>query len=428
MYRYGDGTPFPFEENFIDIVVAAVDAAASTFAAAAQLDSLRQKAQLARRDADDEGRRLTALEQALTGAAGTAGPSLGKDATLTQQTAQRALDAAKHAIVAARAQLDKRVAAAAAEPRVDRAMQAAFAAAARFFDHHELPRTSWDWKWVNDEGAEATARSGRFAVTYDLIEPPWSAPARIGALVPHLSVRLPRKRIFGKPAPAKVSLDKAGLVSVSRTGDAIVLGVRELASKPSGGWRIAFSHAGAAVGTCTPLDAAGQPIGAEIEIEGDNASSLTRLIDAVITAMDGVLARRRTRDVTINKVALRSMSDPAEPAKAMLDLLAPTIRTLCARSGAAGELVLKKDIADGRREELFVPRQQIAQKYMTLPPEYRRLFEAAGLGRELATDLDVDVIEDIATDRRPPRAPPPPPPRIPAAGPHMPTLMVAPAA
>jgi len=432
MYRYGDGTPFPFEENFIDIVVAAVDACASTFAAAAQLDALRAKARDAKREADEEGRRLTMLEQSLAAAASATGPSLGKDATLTQQTAHRALEAARQAIAGSRTQLDKRVAAAAAEPRVDRAMQGAFTSMARFFDHRVLPRTTWDWRWVHGEGGEATSRSGRFQVTYDLIEPPWKAPVRIGALVAGLIAKLPKKRTFGKPTPAKVALDKAGLVSAERTGDRVVLGVRDHAAKPSGGWRIELPSLTAARAACTPVDEHGRSIGAEIELDTDSASALSRLVDAVVLAMETAITRRRTRDIAIAKVGVRSMSDPAEPARAMLDMLAPTIRTLCAKSRVPGELTLKKDIADGRREELFVPRQVIAAKYQGLPADYRKYFDAAGLGGHPTTESDAgeDVDTDRRTERRLPRGsvPPPVPPARPAvqtAGPSAPTLMPA---
>ena len=48
----------------------------------------------------------------------------------------------------------------------------------------------------------------------------------------------------------------------------------------------------------------------------------------------------------------------------------------------SGELVLKRDIGDGRREELFVPRATLAQKFSRLPPEYRRPFEHMGISAE----------------------------------------------
>lgn len=426
MYRYGDGTPFPFEDNFIDIVGAAVDACAAMFGAAAQLEGLRQKAQQAKRDADAEGAKLASLERSIEGAVALSQPSQGKDATLVQQTALRALEAARHTIVQSRGQLEKRVQAALAEPRVDRAMQTSFAAAARFFDGHHLPRTAWSWSWKADAGAEATAFAARFTVTFDL-DAPWAGPARIGALLPELIAHLPKKRMIGKPAPVKLHLDKGALLAVDRDGDEISMLIREHAAKPSCTWLITMDRPGASSAGCVALDEHQQPLGIETELVGDDATAVSRLAAAVIEAMTPALEKRRTREVTIGKDALRGLSDPAEPARVMLELLAPTIRTLCAKSRVQGEISLKRDVADGRREEIFVSRTAIAAKYAALPPEYRKLFDAAGLGREAQHTEEVELDTDRKTepDHRVRAMPPPPPPARVVAPPNAPTLMVA---
>ena len=48
----------------------------------------------------------------------------------------------------------------------------------------------------------------------------------------------------------------------------------------------------------------------------------------------------------------------------------------------SGELVLKRDVGDGRREELFVPRSELAAQFVRLPPEYRKPFEDMGITSE----------------------------------------------
>ncbi|MBZ0230743.1 MAG: hypothetical protein K8M05_00205, partial [Deltaproteobacteria bacterium] len=380
MYRYGDGTPFPFEENFIDIVGAAVDACAGMFTAAAQLEALRAKAREAKREADVEGAKLAALERSIEGAVALSSPSVAKDATLVQQTALRALEGARHAITLARGTLEKRTAAVSAEPRVDRAMQSAFAAAASFFDTHHLPRTAWSWSWKANVGGTAMAHAAKFTVSFDLPDVPWTGPARLASLIPGTVVRLPHRRLLGKPAPQKIHLDRGALLEVEREGDEITMVVREHASKKSAGWGIHLDSLSATAATVTLLDDDGSLSGVEMVIGGDDGVALARLAAAVVDEMEPALARRRTRDVTIGKTALRTMVDPSEPAKALLDLLAPTIRTMCQKSRVPGEISLKRDVADGRREELFVSRQSLAAKYASLPPEYRQLFDAAGLG------------------------------------------------
>jgi hypothetical protein len=433
MYRYGDGTPFPYEENFIDIVGAAVDACAGMFTAAAQLEGQRAKARDAKRESDAEGARLAALERSIEGAVALSSPSVSKDATLVQQTALRALEGARHAITMARGALEKRTAAAAAEPRVDRAMQSAFVAAAAFFDTHHLPRTAWNWSWKANVGATATAFSAKFTVTFDLPDAPWNGPAKLSAIAPGLVVRLPHRRMLGKPAPQKIHLDKGALLECERDGDEIIFVIREHAAKASAGWRIGLDNLRATAASVTLLDDDGSLSGVEMVIGGDDGIALARLAAAIVDAMEPALARRRTRDVTIGKTALRSMTDPSEPAKALLDLLSPTIKTMVQKSRVSGEISLKRDIADGRREELFVSRQSLAAKYASLPPEYRQLFDAAGLGRD-AGGSSVGDDEETQTDRRHPHGtdappvgrpvPPPPPPPLRAA-PNAKTLLAS---
>src|SRR5205823_4995757 len=57
MYRFGDGTPFPLQDNFIDTLLAAIDACVGTFGAAAEIDERREKTRVARKDAEEELKR-----------------------------------------------------------------------------------------------------------------------------------------------------------------------------------------------------------------------------------------------------------------------------------------------------------------------------------------------------------------------------------
>ena len=120
MYRYGDGTPFPFEENFIDTLVAAVDAAVGAFSAAAEIDDRRDKAREARHEAEEELRRFGVMEKAIEAAVFPHRPSADRNATLAQQAAHRALAMSRQAIAAVRAQVEQRLQMLAGEPRTAR--------------------------------------------------------------------------------------------------------------------------------------------------------------------------------------------------------------------------------------------------------------------------------------------------------------------
>src|ERR1700685_4050014 len=68
MYRYGDGSPFPLDENFIDTLTTAVEACTNAFVPLTELDERRQAARDARRGAARELRRRSGLGASLTGA------------------------------------------------------------------------------------------------------------------------------------------------------------------------------------------------------------------------------------------------------------------------------------------------------------------------------------------------------------------------
>jgi hypothetical protein len=400
MYRYGDGSPFPFEENFLEIIAAAVDASVAMFAAAGDLEGLRQQARDAKREADEEGRRLAGLEKSVEQALFPARPSNARDASISQQTAQKLLSSTKQSINAARVQLEKRAAAAAAVPRPERAASAAHDAARVFFDRNQLPGTTWEWRWASSGGArgDATAYSGRFTAIFDLVlDPGWRGPVRIGTLVPSLSVLIPKKRAFGKPSPSRVHLDKAWLIGADSDGEELVLQIREHGNKPSSGWRIKVDGGRA---TCVVVDSQSRAIGGEIELGAEDAAALGTLAEAIEDELTDMRERRRAREVCLGDAPLSTLPDATVPARALLEVLAPTILTMRKKSRMPGELILKRDIADGKREELFLPRAGVTAKYARLPSEYRRFFDDAGLGRD-----ETSEVSDSQIDTAPPTLP-----------------------
>ncbi|MCE9577238.1 MAG: hypothetical protein K8W52_29085 [Deltaproteobacteria bacterium] len=414
MYRYGDGSPFPFEDNFIEILGAAVDACAAAFTAAAELDALRARARDARRDADDEARRLVGLEKAIETAVFPSRPSGAKDATATQQSAQKILAAVKQQMTAAKGMLEKRVAAANAEPRPEKAAAAASAAMGAFFERHELPGTTWTWRWRASEGsarADATAQVGKFELAFEIhLDAAWRAPVKIASLVPGAHVVLPTKRMFGKPVGKRIALDRCALVKVENAGDRRVLELRAHVSKAARGWRVTLIDDRA---ICLALDETGKPIGGDHTARPDDAAILGTLADAAIAAIDERRMNRRATELLLGDSTLTALADATIPARAILDQLAPTIKLVRTRSRVPGELIIKRDIADGRREELFLPRAAVAAKFARLPPEYRRVFDDAGLGRDDTNEIGDADLSDADLDT---------PMTIPAAPPHAPTM------
>ncbi|MCB9573970.1 MAG: hypothetical protein H6709_17960 [Kofleriaceae bacterium] len=422
MYRYGDGTPFPFEENFIDTLVAAVDAAVGAFSAAAEIDDRRDKAREARHEAEEELRRFGVMEKAIEAAVFPHRPSADRNATLAQQAAHRALAMSRQAIAAVRAQVEQRLQMLAGEPRTARAIERTRNAMAAFFEGHQLPDTAWRHAW-QAEGpvatGEATALAGRFRATFDLeLQGPWRAVVRVGALVPGLTATVPRKKLFGGYKPGRIALDRCGLVSVERGPERHVLVVRASATKASAGWRIVLDDPERSGVTVTPVAPGGRAIGHELTLDGPDAEPFRRLGEAVDDALDEARdQRRRLRELMVGDAELEALTDPAVAGRGLMGVLGPLIRQIRARSRVTGELAIKRDIGDGRREELFVPRDAVERRFVTLPTVYRKVFEDLGLGRQSTEDVSPEAVvkiiesvppDEMATRPEPPRLPEPP--------------------
>jgi hypothetical protein len=411
MYRFGDGTPFPIQENFIDTLLAAIDASVGTFAAAVEIEERREKARAVRRQVEDELRRLGGIEQAIESALAPMRPSADRSATAAQQAAARALGAARHALGQSRTPLDQRLHGVSGEPRVERARARARAALAGFFERHWLPDTAWRTAWTWDgqrASGTATATAGTFRAELELaLEPPWTHVVRVDAVAPGLRAEVPRRTLLGGRRATRISLDRSGIVGVEQAADRQVIVVREHAGKPSPGWRIVLRDGERAAGFLVPIDAGGQPAAAEVAIADDDGAAFARLWvavdDALVAMREG---RRRLTELYLGDAALERIADPASVGRALLGVLGPLVRQIRLRSRVPGELAIKRDVGDGHRDELYVPRADVERRFASLPATYRRPFEEIGLGRLPTADPsshdDVQTVPEVTVPRPPP--------------------------
>src|ERR1700755_1434716 len=104
MYRYGDGTPFPLDENFIETLTAAVETCTNAFVPLTELDARREKAKDIRREADKELGRLTELEAPAIAALIPFAPGEKQKPNLTQQVSQKITAGIKAAVLEAKRQ------------------------------------------------------------------------------------------------------------------------------------------------------------------------------------------------------------------------------------------------------------------------------------------------------------------------------------
>ncbi|MEZ4359079.1 MAG: hypothetical protein R3B48_02790 [Kofleriaceae bacterium] len=381
MYRFGDGTAFPLEENFIDTLTQAVEACTRAFAPLAEIDARREKAVVAERESLREIERLAELESVVEAALGPF-TSQGGQGGLAQATAHKIVSATKQSVAAVRSQIEGRTRQmlADAEPRnvADRVQ----AALATFFERAELPRTQWVLGWDCRGAApraEAVATCGRLSASFNLdVSGVWQQPIRNDQFAQDVIVHLVRKRTFGKAKPTPLDLSKMLMVAIDHSAREVSLVIRE-SLKSSAGFRFVIGEDGVTFWNLGP-DGEQEPDSSGVADE--DLPSLRRLAEGAIAQLAALRARRTARELRFGGEPVSNLPAPKVMPLDLLAQLAPLCRALRDRSPVAGELVLKRDIGDGRREELFVPRAALVSRFASLPPDYRRPFEEMGLGHE----------------------------------------------
>jgi hypothetical protein len=381
MYRYGDGTPFPLDENFIETLTLAVEACTNAFVPLSELDDRRERARDTRREADKELGRLVDLETTMNGALQQFLPN-DKKASLTQQVAQKISAGVKTALAEARRQVELRVAQteALAAPRT--ACNAVVEALQPFFEERQLPNARWIMSWDvrgAEPSANAVATAGRISASFSLSPDPYRSPIRVEQLSEGVVVHMMKKGVFGKAKPAPVDLGKYVVVAFERNTAESIITLKENPNKSAQGLRFAVIDAGA---TWVSITAAGDADGEPNPLDFDDVAPVRQLAERANATLRDLLTKRSLVDLSLVSTAIGDLDEPRIVPLELLAQLTPLARTIRERSRMSGELILKRDIGDGRREELFVPRATLAAQFVRLPAEYRRPFEDMGITPE----------------------------------------------
>jgi hypothetical protein len=113
-----------------------------------------------------------------------------------------------------------------------------------------------------------------------------------------------------------------------------------------------------------------------IQLEGEDAVHVLRLWNRVVdTTQDLGMRRQAMTSASFDGKPLKEIEEPQEVANKLINVVAPVVQEIAKRSGAPGELVLRRDMGEGRREEIYITKAELHEKVMTLPATLRPVFD-----------------------------------------------------
>lgn len=393
-YLYGDATPFPLDENFIETLSAATDACVALFQVDLELRDRQDRAAAIRQRSVEELGYLDGLGQAIEAALAPLVPAdepiyaAQRTAGTIARSARAAVDQARESVVREREAAIKSTIGNDLSGRVQKALN-------EFVVGHQIPKTRWAMSWAyNGESAQVellmTAIS-ECGLTTDFTgsipsDERWSVPLRIADVDPHTQLTIQRdagwlSRLF---RGSHESISGFFITRIEFRDKEARFQVHRNLKPGASGYEIRVRGPNQGSPLVCPLKENAEPIA----VLGDDAVNLTSLWSKIEKEMHGLIRfRTRMHRASLNSADISNLEDPAELAEVILMTLAPIVREMRLRSRVPGELVLKRDLGNGRREELFVPRQALESKFAGLPIEQQRYFQAAGLGSEATTEF-----------------------------------------
>ena len=388
---YGDSTPFPYGVDFIELVRAAIACGVELCNAQHQIDIALERSESAIESARRDRQRLDAMVDSVR-LSMTA--FLGSSSHLVVNAASKILETTQAFIEQERSTLTDRQSAygASTEATLDDARANAYRAVGAFLLRHDLPETRLGLHLLagnENYGAQAQVMTpfgidGRFALSIP-IDHAWGRPRRVSQLANNVRVDLPEQVgwLAKRTEMQSTRLDSL-FVSELVVGAGRTMLVLRKQPRGGSGVRLDIVDGSEARVTALRLDDAGQPLnaGAPDDLHGEGMIQVLRLQARIVeTVCDLALKREEMTSATFEHQPLREHDEPRAVCKNLVDVLAPVVREIGRRSGAPGELVLRRSIGGGRREEVYITKAELLDLVAGLPASQRAVFDPFELAR-----------------------------------------------
>lgn len=379
-YLYGDSTPSQLEINYIEFLRDAMDMMVAVLRADHQSRSTQESGTTARASAEKELEKLhdfsVSVNATLDGSTGGLDPN-----SATGQCAGKVRAAATEAIRATANQIKNNLQQTMSklDAQIKRDRASCNSAIETFLLRHDLPGTVHRLELRLDGDAYLARLSGssKEALSWvvDLEVPAgnlFSSLVRVDRVADHLDISLPEESGWVRKTTKlrNQKLSNKYITGLVHTAGESTLRLR-VAPTDDAGYDIVISRGQVRVVS------SGEPF----DPSPDDAARLIQLYKDVFASASEVSKKRsRLVDARIDGKSLGDHDNPAILVQRMIGRMAPTVQEIARHSQSPNELVLKRVLANDRREEIFVSKADLLKKIDTIPIALRGIFAPLGLG------------------------------------------------
>jgi hypothetical protein len=385
---YGDSTPFPHDLDYIHLLRDGVDCAVRLLSAQHSIRAAEERAEGAERMMRTEITELNALLERVQSAA-------ARPITEGMETAVRAATqisgGARNVIEAAVRDLESQlqVGVGHAGHIVDKARETSASAVEQFLERHTPPESRLCLQLTaspetNVGHVTLVAPYGVSAV-FGIAIPPthaWARPRRVGELLPHVEIQMPKEAGFlsKRVGMASLRLERLFISDVTFAERSGVLRLRRGAGIGAGYEMRIELETGVKLEICPVREDGSLEDQQPLVLQGDDQETMLSLWQRVVeSAVDLMHERQRMVSAAFNGRSLLELESPRAVAEALINHMAPVVSEISRRSGAPGELVLRRSLGEGRREETYCTHAELLEKILVLPPDLRVVFSSLHL-------------------------------------------------
>ncbi|MBW2735802.1 MAG: hypothetical protein JRH20_25730 [Deltaproteobacteria bacterium] len=385
-YLYGDATTFPREDNFLITLQAVIRATVALIRAArARSEQLQQASTLEAEAAQDQ----RALEQISKDAQQALEDHAHGVSSRVLAARSRALEALQQSLRQELARIEHELRAALNNNEVltRRRQQALLPAMEQLLLDRDLPDTIWGCTWEAGlqrqmaPGAHAIAlHPGGLEASFRVeIDPqgPWSAARRVRDVVGEVTIAMPARTgiLRRRDGLIRHKLGALFIAAVDTGPKRKTLLLKSKLLEDAPGYLLSQMENGN-----LDINGVNNPRALGLSVAPEQQPELFTLLHQLAHDVgDLVNQRQEVTGIRFDNQNLADLSAPDELAMMLLDAVSPLTREIVRRSPSRGEICLKKDLGGRRREELYLPVDELRTLIDELPTSAHGPFRALGI-------------------------------------------------